>query len=283
VKRVIVTGDDFGLAVPVNEAIERAHRDGILTTASLMVSGAAAEDAVRRARRLSSLRVGLHLVLVEGRPMLPPEAVPDLVDSRGELSTQLVRAGVRFFFRPRVRQQLEAEIRAQLAAFRATGLPLDHVNAHNHMHLHPSILGLIVRIGQEFGVKAVRIPYEPLWPAWRAARRGFVGRAVSSFFLAPWIAVLRRRLAAAQLKSNEFVFGMHDSGRMTSDLVEKLVRELPDGVTEIYFHPATRRCAEIDRHMADYCHEAELAALTSPTVSAAMSAAGIQRIAFGDL
>lgn len=282
-KRVIVTGDDFGLAIPVNEAIEQAHRNGILTAASLMIGGPAAADAVARARRLPSLRVGLHLVLVEGRPTLPPEQVPDLVDARGEFSTHLVRAGFRFFFRPRVRRQLEAEIRAQLTAFRDTGLTLDHVNAHNHMHLHPSVIGLVIRVGRDLGVTAVRIPYEPLWAAWRAARRGFVGRAVASVFLAPWIALLRRRVAAAKLKSNEFVFGIHESGQMTADLVERFVRHLPDGVTEMYFHPATRRCAEIDRHMAEYAHEAELEALTSPIVLEALRAAGAQRIAFGDL
>ena len=92
-RRLIVTGDDFGLAVPVNEAIEEAHRHGILTAASLMVGAEAAADAVERARRLPSLRVGLHLVLVEGRSVLPPEAIPDLVDRHGEFSPRLVRAG----------------------------------------------------------------------------------------------------------------------------------------------------------------------------------------------
>nr|MDP9121626.1 hopanoid biosynthesis-associated protein HpnK [Acidobacteriota bacterium] len=171
-KRLIVTGDDFGMAVPVNEAIEEAHRHGLLTAASLMVSAAAADDAVRRARRIPTLAVGLHLVLVEGRPTLPPERIPDLVDRNGELATHLVRAGVEFFFRPSVRRQLADEIRAQFQAFRATGLALDHVNAHNHMHLHPTLLALILEIGRDFGLRAVRVPYEPPLASWRAARTG---------------------------------------------------------------------------------------------------------------
>ena len=122
-----MTGDDFGLTVSVNEAVEIAHRDRVLRAASLMVGGSAAEDAVERARRLPGLRVGLHLVLVEGRPVLPPAQLPDLVDADGEFSRDLVAAGFRFFFRPGARRQLAAEIRAQFEAFRATGLGLDHV------------------------------------------------------------------------------------------------------------------------------------------------------------
>ena len=169
-KRLIVTGDDFGLALPVNEAIEEAHRKGILTTASLMVGATAVEDAVSRATRCPSLKVGLHLVLVEGRPIMRPQAVPDLVDRRGEFSSHLVRAGFKFFFRPAVRRQLALEIRAQFEAFQKTGLPLDHVNGHNHMHLHPTILGLILKIGQDFGLKAIRCRMS--LPGWRGKHRG---------------------------------------------------------------------------------------------------------------
>jgi hopanoid biosynthesis associated protein HpnK len=282
-KRLIVTGDDFGLAVPVNEAIEEAHREGILTAASLMVSGDAAGDAVERARRQPSLRVGLHVVLVEGRPALPPGAVPDLVDHSGEFSTHLLRAGIDFFFRPQVRRQLEAEIRAQFEAFRATGLALDHVNAHNHLHLHPTVLGLLVKVGRDFGLTAVRVPYEPPFASWRAARKTPARRLVASAFLAPWVALLRHRLARAGLKSNQFTFGLHDSGNMHAALLTQFLGRLPEGVTEIYVHPATRRCPEIDRHMPDYRHEAELEALKSRAVMEMLQAKGVRRIAFVDI
>jgi hopanoid biosynthesis associated protein HpnK len=282
-RQLIVTADDFGLAIPVNEAIEQAHRSGILTAASLMVGGAAAADAVERARRLPTLRVGLHVVLVHGRPVLPPERVPDLVDERGELSERLVLAGFSWFFRPAVRRQLAAEIRAQYEAFRSTGLPLDHVNAHNHMHLHPTLLALIVAVGRDYGLRAVRVPYEPPIVSFRAAGRGLAGRLLTAAGLAPWIALLRRRLRRAGLKSNRYVFGLHDSGNMNAELVARLAGELPAGVTEIYFHPATGRCPELDRQMPAYHHQAELAALTSPGVGEALRAAGVRRIAFGDL
>ena len=192
-KRLIVTGDDFGLSLPVNAAIEMAHQNGILTTASLMVGGAAAADAVGRARHLQGLRVGLHMTLVCGRPVLPAAEVPGLADAHGNLPSDLFQAGVRFFFRPAVRRQLEAEIRAQFSAFRATGLHLDHVNAHNHMHLHPTVCTLILKVGREYGMSAVRVPYEPLLPCWRSSREGSVRR------LGSWVELQRQRISVDQV------------------------------------------------------------------------------------
>src|SRR5574341_92454 len=282
-RKLIVTGDDFGLAIPVNEAIEAAHRDGILTAASLMIGGGAAADAVERAKRLPSLKVGLHLVVVEGRPVLPPDSLPDLVNDHGEFPGDLAAAGIRFFFKPEARRQLEAEIRAQFEAFRRTGLTLDHVNAHNHMHLHPTVLKLVLRVGREYGLKAIRLPYEPLHPSWQASARGRGIKLASWLLLAPWVALLKRRLKRAGVRFNDFVLGLYDSGRMQTDRVPLLLAGLPEGVTEMYFHPATRRCPELDRTMPDYQHQGELAALLSPAVRAAVTAAGSQRIGFSDL
>ncbi len=282
-KRVIITGDDFGLAVPINEAVCAAHAGGILTATSLMVGADGTEDAVARARDLPSLRVGLHLVLVEGRPVLPPTEVPDLVNAHGEFSSFLVRAGFNYFFRPRVRKQLEAEIRAQFEAFEKTGLRLDHVNAHNHMHLHPTILGLILKVGGEYGLSAVRVPYEPPLQSWRASGKALTGRVAEWGFLWPWLSLMKKRLRKARVLSNDFVFGLADSGAMTTDLVLRFLRLLPDGVTEMYFHPSTRRCPEIDRSMPDYQHEEEFQALTDKSVLTACEAVGAQRIAFCDL
>lgn len=282
-RRLILTADDFGLAVPVNQAIERGHREGVLGCASLMVGAPEAQDAIERARRLPELRVGLHVVLVEGRPLLPAERVPDLVDANGEFGRQLVRAGFRFFFGRGVRAQLEAEIRAQFEAFWNSGLQLDHVNAHNHMQLHPTVQGLILRIGREFGMRAMRLPYEPPGASARAAGRGRWTRAAHALALAPVTGLLRSRLRRGRVHCNDFVFGLHDSGRMEEELVLRQLNALPPGVSEIYFHVATARCPELDRHMPGYRHQAELAALLSPRVRELLRERGIETIAFGDL
>jgi chitin disaccharide deacetylase len=282
-KRVIFTGDDFGLALPVNEAIIEAHRNGVLTTASLMVGSRFARDAVERARECPSLRMGLHLVLVEGKPVLDSRSIPDLVDSNGEFLSHLTRAGFKFFFYPGIRKQLEAEIRAQFEAFQRTGFRLDHVNTHNHMHLHPTILHLLLKVGCEFGLRAVRLPNEPPLRSWKASRKLLGSRLVSFAFLWPWIKLMKMRLQKAHVSCNDFVFGMADSGAMTLDLVLRMIRNLPDGVTEIYMHPATGRSPELDRTMPNYRHEDEFTALLSKLLFDAMSALQIKRIAFGDL
>ncbi len=282
-RKIIITGDDFGLARPVNEAIVQAHCAGTITTASLMVGADFAEDAVRCAKLHPSLKVGLHLVLVEGRSILPASEIPDLVDGQGMFCEQLLRAGFRFFFRPGIRKQLEAEIRAQFERFVQTGLELDHVNAHNHMHVHPTILNLILKIGREFGVRAIRLPHEPPIRSWQAAGKSLISRSASWLLLSPWIQLMRRRLRKAKVNHNDYIFGMSDSGRMTLDLVLKIIKNLPVGVTELYFHPATRRCAEIERTMPHYRHEDEFRTLVSSSLVEALNTNRISRIAFGNL
>jgi hopanoid biosynthesis associated protein HpnK len=280
---VIVTADDFGLSVPVNEAVERAHREGILTATSLMVAEPAAEDAIRRARALPRLGVGLHVVVVCGRPILSPDQLPDLVGPDGMFTADLARAGVRYFFHPRARRQLEAEIRAQFAAFAASGLPFDHVNAQSHFHLHPTVFGMILRIAREYGSPPIRIPYEPFGPSWRATGdlRGL--RFANAYLLAPWLAMMRARLDAGGFAHNDRVLGLSDVGHMTPARVTALLGELGPGVTEVFFHCATGRWPGIDPALTGYQLEDELAALTSPAVAALLHGEDVERIAFGDL
>ena len=253
-QRVIFSADDFGLTESVNEAVERAHREGALTSASLMVAGPAAADAVRRARVLPGLRVGLHLVVIEGPAVLPPGQIPDLVDAGGNFPSNQLRLGIDYFFRPRVRRQLAAEIRAQFAAFAAIGLPLDHANAHKHMHLHPTVGRLLIDIGRDFGLPSVRIPAEP--SAVLAACGTRVGLGDRALY--HWTRLLRRRARAAGLATNDHCFGLAWSGHMTTDRVRRLLAALPDGVSEIYFHPATVSDATLRHLMPDYEHAAEL-------------------------
>ncbi len=258
-RRVITVADDFGLSVGVNEAVERAARDGILTSASLMVAGPAAADAVRRARALPSLHVGLHLVVIEGTPVLPPDAIPDLVDADGKFPSAQLRLGVNYFFRPRVRLQLAAEIRAQFAAFAATGLALDHANAHKHMHLHPTVGRLMIDIGRDFGLRAIRIPFEP-------AIAGGPARTLGDRALGRWCAVLRRQARRAGLLTNDAMFGLGWTGHMTTARVQQLLDSLPEGLSELYFHPATQRDPLLRALMPDYEHAAEFAALLEARV-----------------
>jgi hopanoid biosynthesis associated protein HpnK len=270
VKRVIVTADDFGLSREVNEAVELAHRDGILGAASLMVAGAAAADAVRRARELPTLRIGLHLVLVEGRAALPHAAIPALVDRDGWFGSDQTRRGLAYFFRPAVRRQLAAEIEAQFAAYAATGLPLDHADAHKHMHLHPTVARLMIAIGRRYGLRAIRVPGEP--PSVLAAcgtRPGLGARALHA-----WSRALRAQARRAGLTVPDQVFGIAWSGAVTAERLRRLAAQLPPGVSELYLHPARG---------GTRAGEAELAALLDPRVRDAFRAAGATFCSYADL
>jgi len=282
-KRLIVCADDYGLDIAVNEAVEAAHRDGVLTCASLMVGAPAAVDAVARARRFPGLRVGLHLVLVEGRPSAPLAAIADLVDAAGEFDGRMVCAGFRFFFLPRVRRQLAIEIRAQFEAFRATGLVLDHVNAHKHMHLHPTVAALIVSIGREYGLAAMRVPAEPAAPLREAGAVRSAAQRIGARLLALWVALLRWRLKRAGIAVNDHLFGLAWSGAMTEARVLSLLPHMPDGVSEIYFHPAASRSGALIRAMPEYRHAEEFAALLSRAVRRQIAEAGIGLISYSDL
>ena len=275
-KRLIVTADDFGAALAVNEAVETAHRGGILTAASLMVSGEAAGDAIARARRLPDLKVGLHLVLVEGRPVLPMSAVPDLVDATGQFRTNMVRAGIDMFFRPSVRRQLAAEIAAQFALFSKSGLALDHVNAHKHFHLHPTIAGLIIKIGRDFGMRAARVPAEP----GRILKRIEPASHQGPSLLTPWTALLRRQFGRAGLLTPDNVFGLAWSGAMTTSRLASLLDHLPAGLSEIYLHPATAN--EFTGSAPGYRYIEEYVALTAPVAVDGIKRNGIRLGGFAD-
>ncbi len=273
-----MTADDFGLAPEVNEGVELAHTRGILTAASLMVSGAAAADAVARARRLPSLRVGLHLVLVDGPPTLPPERVPDLVDAAGRLRSDLARVGVDIFARRSVRAQLAAEIEAQFEAFRATGLPLDHVNAHHHFHVHPTVSHCLLAIGRRFGLRAVRVPREP---ADLIARIEARPSPRASLATAVWSGVLARRARRRGIRAPDRVLGLAWSGAMTEPRLAAIVQHLPEGLSEIYCHPAT-----VDGFAGaapGYRYTDELAALTAPRVQELVRATGARCGGYADL
>jgi chitin disaccharide deacetylase len=251
------------LAREVNEAVEAAHQDGVLTAASLMVAGPAAEDAVARARRLPRLRVGLHLVLVEGRPVLPPQRLPDLVDETGHFRRDMVRLGLNIFARAAAHRQLAAEIEAQFEAYRATGLTLDHVNAHKHFHLHPTVAAQVIAIGQRYGLRGLRVPLEPdrvLAEIEPSARRR------PSYLTAPWAALLGQRARRAGLQVPDAVFGLAWSGAMTEPRFCGLLRHLSEGCTEIYMHPATS--SGFVGHAPGYRYADEFAALTAPSALA---------------
>jgi len=275
-KELVVTADDFGAALEVNEAVERAHREGILSAASLIVTAPAATDAVRRAARMPRLRVGVHLVLIDGPAALPARRLPDLTGDDGRLRADRVGYGGKLLLSRSARSQLAQEIAAQFALFRATGLTLDHVDAHQHFHLHPLIGREVVRQAAANGARFVRVPREP----WRVLKRLEVHPPGARALLAPFARLLARRVSDAGLRTPDQVFGLAWSGAMTSDRLVGLIGHLPQGLTEIYTHPATG--GAFAGAAAGYRYSEELAALIAPEVIEAARISGARLGGFSD-
>jgi hopanoid biosynthesis associated protein HpnK len=238
--RLILNADDFGRSTGVNRAVIRAHREGLLTSASLMVTGEAAAEAVELARRNPSLAMGLHLVAADGRPVSPPETVPHLVDGQGLFPASPAAAGWLYFRSRAARKELAGELRAQFEMFAATGLRLSHVDGHCHLHMHPVIFPTVLSLAVRYGAGGIRVVRDE----WRL---GLVrGEGPPLFVRAGWAFCFsllgrwcRRRLRRFPLPYADRVCGLLQSGQMREDQVAKLLGALDVPVAEIYFHPAT--------------------------------------------
>ncbi len=267
---LIITADDFGLSIEVNEAVEEAHRKGVLTCASLMVTGPAATDAVERARRMPGLGVGLHLALLDAPSALAREVIPDLSDDSGLASTP-AWTGFKIAVLRSVREQARAEMRAQFELFARTGLKLDHVDGHWHFHQHPTLIGLLIRdMAPVFGVRAVRVPHEPALASWRAAgREGLIPRCRTALAQGLLWSAMRRRFRRAGIGCNDWFFGLRGGGRVSRDGLLGMIANLPTGVSEIGMHPASGPFAGRNAPPSNWRQSEELAALIDPDVIAA--------------
>ncbi len=278
-RRGIFSADDFGLSIAVNEGIERAHRDGILSTASLMVAGAAAADAIRRARAMPGLRVGLHLVVIEGPAILPPAEIAGAGGPRGQFPTDQLGLGLALCLQPhraapaRARRCRHSSAPSPPPACRSiTPTPISICTCTRRSG------DLLIEAGRGQRLRAMRIPAEP---ARLMALLG-VPQGVGARALLGWTRLLRAQARRAGLVTNDQVFGIAWSGGMTEERLLRLIPRLPVGLSEIYFHPAAGRDAVLDRLMPGYDHEGEMAALLSPALRAAIGQAGIRPTTYAE-
>jgi len=263
-RRLIVNADDFGLSASVNEAVIRAHQEGILTTASLMVNEPGFNEAVKLAQANRQLGVGLHLTLLMGHSALLPGEIPGLVNPRGEFSNKPVTAGLRYFFQRDLREQLRAEIHAQFDRFRATGLLLDHVNGHLHLHLHPVIFQILMEDAAQLGIRRLRLTRDCLARSWRMARGRWFYR-ISHALIYEWLSHRARKpLYQRSIKHTEITFGLLQNAQVTEEFILKLLPDLPPGDSELYSHPS----------LDEFRHEFD--ALVSPRVKELVEKLGIK-------
>ena len=242
--QVILNADDFGCSPDINAAVIQAHRQGVLTSASLMVAGEAASEAVALARAAPRLAIGLHLVLVAGRAVLPHREIPHLVDERGCFTNNPLEAGLLYFFNRAARLELAREMAAQFERFISFGLPLSHVDGHQHLHIHPAVFGQLLSLAEQYGACGVRLPRDDLWLALRHNRRQAgtkIAWAVSFALLCRWG---ERRLRRHHLVAARRVYGVLQTGQMDVGYVVKVLRGLKVPSAELYFHPSLAPQAE---------------------------------------
>jgi hopanoid biosynthesis associated protein HpnK len=269
--RLIFNADDFGRSESINEAVIQAHRSGLLTTASLMVNENAFEAAVEMARLNPRLGVGLHLTLICGHSALGHDKIPGLVNERSEFTNSPAAAGFSYFFRRELREQLRAEIHAQFQRFRATGLHLDHVNGHLHLHLHPTIFRILMQNAAELGIERMRLTFDPFWLNMRLASGFWMYRAFHAFVHHVLSARARPVLRKAVIAHTRTVFGLLQNARVDETFVSRLLPCLPAGVSELYSHPS----------LDEFRNEFE--ALISPRVRELVEKLGIKLIRYQDL
>jgi hopanoid biosynthesis associated protein HpnK len=261
--RLIFNADDLGRTPSINDAVMKAYRNGPLTSASLMVTGSAAGDAVARVRECPGLAVGLHLTLAGGQGALGQQQARHLLDSLGRLPANPAAVGVSCFFNPAVRAELHREIRAQFELFADTGLTPSHIDGHYLLHLHPTVFAVLVPLAEEYGFRGIRLARDDLRLTLRLDRRDLAAKVGWASTYALLCHLAERRLRRSTLAVTDRVYGHLQSGRMHEGFVVGLLHRIPAGVrsAELYFHPSTE-----DGNEPYGPNSGDLAALLSPRV-----------------
>lgn len=282
-RRVIFTADDFGLSPSLNAAVALAHRTGVLGCASLMPAAPAAAQALSLSRRLPELCLGVHLTLVQGRPVLPPHAIPRLVDAQGNFPRDPVRAGWRYYFQPGLLPEIHRELKAQVEAVLGAGFEVWHLNGHLNLHLHPRLVPLVVEVAREYGIPALRLVREDWRTTLALAPDGPLPKAALGCIFAVLSRRARRQAEAAGLLVNDHLFGLTHHGRLTEDYLVGLMPRLKLGLTEIYSHPALASDPALVEAAPAYQRQGEFAALVSPRLKEALAMEGVAVTDFREL
>ncbi len=281
-RRLIVNGDDFGISREVNEAVILAFRCGVLTSTSLMASGAAFDHAVALAKENPGLAVGLHVTCVNGRPVLPASRIPHVAEKSGDFPADPALAGLKYFFCPRARKELGEEIEAQFEKFARTGLTFSHVDSHCHMHVNPAVLDAILHAAESYGIRRIRVPADDFFSA-----LDFLQKPVGAAGYALVFKLLTRRMR--RIVSNrgfvfpQTVYGNLLTGAMSLEYVLSLLSRLPGGTSELYFHPALpcRTEGEVDATRLQRLREFSI--LIQPQVRSTIVRLGIALATYSDL
>jgi chitin disaccharide deacetylase len=286
-KSLILNADDFGMTRGVNHGIIRAHREGILTSTTLMANGPAFDEAVQLSAANPKLGVGCHLVLVGGKCIARREDVPSLADANGNLPESLPKFVARLSSGMIPAREIELELRAQIEKIRAAGITPTHLDTHKHTHAHPRVMEALGKVAKEFGINRVRKPVENLHDSWQtmqADERGITMQIVAAGAVR---AVAPRFLAIARkygLLFPDHFLGLAVTGQVSAAALRRMVDTLADGSTEIMLHPGIcdADLVQSGTRLREQ-RETELDALLNPVVRSALDERGVRLISYREL
>jgi len=277
-KKLIVNADDFGRHISVNRAIIQGHETGCITSASLMPGGEAFDDAVAKAAAHPDLGIGVHLTLIGEKPVLDPAKIPSLVDEKGRLFQEYPQFLPRFLRGQIKLDDVRTELTAQMEKIAASGLPITHIDSHQHLHVLPGVIDIVLELAQQHNITALRAPVVPLsFTGGYPQQLGQFVKRAGLVFLA--------RLARAKARKRGFrvpdhFFGIVAGGSLREECMVDIVRNLPDGVSEVMVHPG-----DDDHVLSAECgwahpFEEELAAVMSAQVLTLVREKEIQLVSF---
>ncbi len=285
-RQLIVNADDFGLTEAVNRGILHTHREGIVTSTTLMANGEAFDAAVTMSRQAPRLGIGVHLNLTSGEPVSPASSIPSLVDRSGRLHFNPGRLLRALVARQVNLADVESELRRQITKIISAGIVPTHLDGHKHVHVLPGVSDIVIRLAQEFSIRSVRCPWEVAPNLRTLIRSGnsraavvkqyLVGRIVSGFARG-----FEEKLAKAGLGVPANFYGLSQTGFLDAQSIRDILERLSDGVSELMCHPGyvdTDLVRTGTRLLAQ--REVEIRALTSPLVGKLLAGRGIQLISY---
>lgn len=258
-KQLIINADDFGIHPAVNEAVHKAATEGILTSTSLMAGGDAFDEAVEMARSMPSLGIGIHLTLVGGiKPVLPPSEVPSLTWDNGVFCHDYGKLIVRDLEGKISLSEVYAEWDAQIQKIMNTGLPVTHMDGHQHMHMWPHFYPVARDLAKKYHISCMRVPDEDVL---FGMKDGHIIRWAAKNGLSLLSRMHRPDLKKNHIRTNDHFFGMLYGGHLSPERFAKFILQTKPGITEIMCHPSADTRAMEDTFHWGYHGEDELAGL----------------------
>lgn len=255
-KKLVINADDFGLAKGINNGIISAYKKGIVSSASIITAAKHADDAIKLAKENPGLEVGIHLVLVEEKPISPPESIPSLINDKGLFYSNYFEFGINYLMNKVKLSDIEKEFRAQIEKLRKSGIEVAHIDSHQYLHMFPPILKIVIRLAKENKIKFIRLP--------KANMPSFNLKELFLYFLS--IGSIRY-LKENNIKFSNRVEGIKTAGRLNRKKLEQILSNIKEGVTELICHPGFAD----EEYKSNYSHwrynpESELESLCDPSL-----------------